>query len=43
MKLAPGLVVHEADGRYTATASAVLRDGKALPLRPPRQERGAHA
>jgi tRNA1(Val) A37 N6-methylase TrmN6 len=43
MKLAPGLVVHEADGRYSATASAVLRDGKALPLRPPRQERGAHA
>lgn len=26
----PGLVLHEADGRYTAAADAVLRDGAAL-------------
>ncbi len=43
LKLAPGLVVHEADGRYTAIANAVLRSGKAMPLRPPRQERSPHA
>ena len=28
--LLPGLVLHEADGRYTAAAEAVLRDGAAL-------------
>ena len=28
--LAPGLVLHEADGRYTAAAERVLRDGAAL-------------
>ena len=28
----PGFVLHEADGRYTATADAILRDGAALPL-----------
>ncbi len=38
MKLAPGLVVHEADGRYSSIANGVLRDGTAMPLRPPRQE-----
>lgn len=43
MKLAPGLVVHEADGRYSSIANAVLRAGKAMPLRPPRQERSHHA
>lgn len=30
----PGLVLHEDDGRYTAEAEAVLRDGAALPLVP---------
>jgi tRNA1(Val) A37 N6-methylase TrmN6 len=29
-RLLPGLVLHEADGRYTAAADAVLRDGAAL-------------
>jgi tRNA1(Val) A37 N6-methylase TrmN6 len=29
----PGLVLHEADGRYTPEADAVLRDGMALTLR----------
>ncbi|MGI9436456.1 MAG: tRNA1(Val) (adenine(37)-N6)-methyltransferase [Geminicoccaceae bacterium] len=43
MKLAQGLVVHEADGRYSTTANNVLRGGMAMPLRPPRQERRAHA
>jgi hypothetical protein len=43
MKLTPGLVVHEADGRYSAMADAVLRHGAALPLQPPHQERAAHA
>ncbi len=43
MRLAPGLVVHEADGRYSQVANAVLRAGKAMPLRPPRQERSLHA
>lgn len=32
MTLAAGLVLHEADGRYTAAADAILRDGKALAL-----------
>jgi tRNA1(Val) A37 N6-methylase TrmN6 len=31
-RLAPGLVLHEADGRLTALAEAVLRDGRALIL-----------
>jgi tRNA1(Val) A37 N6-methylase TrmN6 len=31
-RLTPGLVLHEADGRYTARAEAVLRDGAALTL-----------
>ncbi len=30
MVLAPGLVLHEADGRFTAAAAAVLREGAAL-------------
>ncbi len=38
LRLAQGLVVHEADGRYSETANAVLRAGKAMPLRPPRQD-----
>ena len=36
LKLAQGLVVHEADGRYCQTANNILRAGKAMPLRPPR-------
>ncbi|MGE0223052.1 MAG: tRNA1(Val) (adenine(37)-N6)-methyltransferase [Acetobacteraceae bacterium] len=32
-RLLPGLVVHEPDGRFTAAADAILRDGAALPLR----------
>lgn len=43
MKLAPGLVVHEADGRYSSIANGILRSGKALPLRPPRRETSLHA
>ena len=31
-RLLPGLILHEADGRFTAAADAVLRDGAALPL-----------
>ena len=31
-RLAPGLVLHEADGRFTAAAEAVLRGGEALVL-----------
>jgi len=31
-RLAPGLVLHEADGRYTRAAEALLRDGAALEL-----------
>jgi tRNA1(Val) A37 N6-methylase TrmN6 len=31
-RLAPGLVLHEPDGRYTAAAEAVLRDGAGLIL-----------
>lgn len=38
LKLAQGLVVHEADGRYSQAATAVLRGGKAMALRPPRAE-----
>jgi tRNA1Val (adenine37-N6)-methyltransferase len=33
LAIRPGLVLHEADGRYTAEADAVLRDGTALTLR----------
>lgn len=32
LRLAPGLVLHEADGAYTAAAQAILRDGAALVL-----------
>jgi tRNA1(Val) A37 N6-methylase TrmN6 len=32
MRLLPGLVLHEADGSYTAKAEAVLRHGQALEL-----------
>jgi tRNA1(Val) A37 N6-methylase TrmN6 len=31
-RLLPGLVLHEADGRYTAAADAVLREGAGLVL-----------
>ena len=31
-RLLPGLVLHEVDGRYTAAADAVLRDGVAIDL-----------
>ena len=31
-RIAPGLVLHEADGRFTAAADAVLRGGEALAL-----------
>lgn len=31
-RLLPGLVLHEADGRYTTAADAVLREGKAIDL-----------
>jgi tRNA1(Val) A37 N6-methylase TrmN6 len=31
-RLAPGLVLHEADGRFTAAAEAILRGGEALVL-----------
>jgi hypothetical protein len=31
-RLAAGLVLHEADGRFTAAADAVLRGGEALIL-----------
>ena len=33
LTLLPGLVLHESDGRYTADAEAVLREGQALDLR----------
>jgi tRNA1(Val) A37 N6-methylase TrmN6 len=32
LRIAPGLVLHEADGSYTAAARAILREGQALPL-----------
>ena len=35
MTLAAGLVLHRADGRFTAAAEAVLRDGLALDLAAP--------
>lgn len=31
-RLLPGLVLHEADGRFTSAAEAILRDGTALPF-----------
>lgn len=31
-RLLPGLVLHQPDGRFTAEAEAILRDGAALPL-----------
>jgi tRNA1(Val) A37 N6-methylase TrmN6 len=36
LALLPGLVLHEADGRLSAAAQAVLRHGEALALRPGR-------
>ena len=33
LALLPGLVLHEADGHYTADADAVLRGGEGLKLR----------
>jgi len=41
LKLARGLIVHQDDGRYTNQAAAILRNGQAMPLRPPRPERAA--
>jgi tRNA1(Val) A37 N6-methylase TrmN6 len=32
LKLLPGLVLHEEDGRYTEKAEAVLREGQSLQL-----------
>jgi tRNA1(Val) A37 N6-methylase TrmN6 len=32
LRLLQGLVMHEADGRYTAKAEAVLRQGEAVKL-----------
>lgn len=37
LSLLPGLVMHDADGGYTSTAEAVLRDGAALPLETPHE------
>lgn len=34
-RLDPGLVLHDAEGRFTSEAEAVLRDGAAIPLFPP--------
>ena len=34
LRVLPGLPLHEADGRYTPQADAVLREGAALPLSP---------
>jgi tRNA1(Val) A37 N6-methylase TrmN6 len=31
-RIAPGLILHEADGRYTEAAQSVLRHGAALPI-----------
>jgi tRNA1(Val) A37 N6-methylase TrmN6 len=31
-RLAPGLVLHEPDGRFTDAAEAVLREGRGLEL-----------
>jgi hypothetical protein len=30
--LLPGLIVHEADGSFSATLQGILRDGAALPM-----------
>jgi tRNA1(Val) A37 N6-methylase TrmN6 len=32
LRLLPGLVLHEPDGRYTAAAEAILREGAGLPI-----------
>lgn len=40
LRLLPGLVLHEAGGRYTATAEAVLREGEALRLGASEKEKG---
>ncbi len=40
LNLLPGLLLHEADGRYTAEAEAVLRGGAALDLRRSGQSKG---
>jgi tRNA1(Val) A37 N6-methylase TrmN6 len=32
LRLAPGLVLHDAGGAFTAEAQAILRDGEALAL-----------
>ncbi len=32
LRLSPGLVLHQADGRFTPAAEAILRDGAALDL-----------
>ena len=39
-RLLAGLVLHEADGRFTVAAEAVLRHAAALPLDPPREAGG---
>ena len=39
-RLLPGLVLHEADGRFTPAAEAVLRHAAALPLDPPGEAGG---
>jgi tRNA1(Val) A37 N6-methylase TrmN6 len=39
-RLLPGLVLHEADGRFSAAAEAVLRHGAALPLEAVREGGG---
>ncbi|MDX1541575.1 MAG: methyltransferase [Geminicoccaceae bacterium] len=38
LRLARGLVLHEADGSYTAAAHAILYRGAPLPLDPPRHD-----
>ena len=40
LRLLPGLVLHEAEGAYTAEAESVLRDGAALPLVAPKRKKG---
>jgi tRNA1(Val) A37 N6-methylase TrmN6 len=40
LRLLPGLVLHGADGAYTAKAEAVLRAGEPLDLRAPQQRKG---
>jgi tRNA1(Val) A37 N6-methylase TrmN6 len=41
LSLLPGIVLHEADGSYTAEAKAVLRGGEALDLRGTDKRKGA--